>query len=133
HSAAEQEIQMQAYSKANELVKDALQLDDDLLREATLHRLRADMLSGDPVTVRAALFSFSRLQELDFDKASYREAILPHVSSDDVQLRAAAAFALYHSGMKEGDAEMLREAVRRGLGESATSLLLWMEKGDLTG
>ncbi|MBB5353319.1 hypothetical protein HNR46_003575 [Haloferula luteola] len=91
------------------------------------------MNSSDEDEVVAALTTLSSLGELDFDKASYREAILPHLESDRAEIRLAASFALATSGLQEGDAEKLRQMAREGMGPEASRLLMQIDKMDLTG
>ncbi|MCP5531915.1 MAG: hypothetical protein H7A49_00495 [Akkermansiaceae bacterium] len=115
------------------LVKDAMQIDDEALRIAALEDVRAAISSSDPSEIRAGLTAFLRLQTLDFDKASYHDAILRHTSSGDPSIRNTTFPALLASGLRPGDDALIRAAARDGLGEGTSILLLTMEKGDLTG
>lgn len=115
------------------LIKDAMQIDDDALRLTALEDVRAAISSSDPAQIRAGLTAFLRLQELDFDKASYHDAILRHTGSEDPSIRHTAFPALLASGLQPGDDALIRTAARAGLGEGGSHLLFLMEKGDLTG
>lgn len=120
--------------RVQELTKGAMQLDDDALRAESIRRIREAMASGDPETRLIGLTAFVSLYELDFDKAAFRELILPDLRNGDEALRTKAWFALMMSGLKEEDASLMRQiAKNQGMGDSTTYLLYRMEKGDLTG
>ena len=120
--------------RVQELTKGAMQLDDEALRERTIQRIRELMGSGDPQERLLALNAFLSLYELDFDKAAFRELILPDLRNGDEALRAKAWLALMMSGLKEEDASLMRQVAKdQGMGDSTTYLLYRMEKGDLTG
>lgn len=111
----------------------ALQLGDEALREQALDEIHRALGSSNPTEAFAALTAFGRLSELAFDKASFRPEILAWLDSDDEVIRNAACFALLASGLQDGDEEILRQQVRRGVGPNGAYLLMRVEKGDLTG
>jgi len=120
--------------RVQELTKGAMQLDDEALREESIRRIREAMVSSDPETRLIALTAFVSLYELDFDKAAFRELILPDLRNGEEALRTKAWFALMMSGLKEEDASLMRQVAKnQGMGDSTTYLLYRMEKGDLTG
>ena len=84
-------------------LEDAFQLDDKAKREAAIARVRAAMTSGKPVEVRAGIEAFGRLAPIEFDKASFRSAVRPLLSSPDPATRGAAAGALTITGTEAED------------------------------
>lgn len=121
-------------ARVKPLIEGALQWDDAALRDKSIEDIRRAMRSTDPITATAGLTAFLRLQEIDFDKASFRKEILPHLEASDEALRAAAWGALLMSGLQPGDADHLREvAANGGMGDRTSYYLFQIEKGDLTG
>ena len=115
-------------------IEAALQLHDAKLRQEAIEKIRTALGSGDPEEVKAAFAAFNSLHELDFDKASFRESILPYLESDDEELRIDAWSALMMSGLQEGDADRMRRIAKTsGLGDRTSYFLARMENGDLTG
>lgn len=116
------------------LVEGALQLDDENLRDRSINDIRKALESGDPTQIGVGLAAFNGLYELDFDKASFRNLILPHLQSSDASLRESAWQALMMSGLQEGDAALMRQVAKTtGMGPRTSYFLYQMEKGDLTG
>lgn len=116
------------------LVEGAMQLNNEVLAKESLEKIREAMGSDDPLTTLVGMRAFTGLYELDFDKASFRGKILPHLESKDDDLRAAAWSALMMSGLQLEDAAHMRQVARStGMGSGTSYLLFSMEKGDLTG
>lgn len=121
-------------NRVKPLVDAALQLDDDKMRARAISEIRQALESGDPAEIATGLAAFNALYELDFDKASFRNLILPHLDSASEALRTSAWSALMMSGLQEEDAEHMRQVAKRvGLGPGTSHFLFVMEKGDLTG
>lgn len=120
--------------RARPLVEGAMQLNNQALAKESLDKIREAMGSDDPLTTLVGMRAFTGLYELDFDKASFRGKILPHLESKDDDLRAAAWSALMMSGLQPEDAARMRQVARSmGMGSNTSHLLFIMEKGDLTG
>lgn len=120
--------------RVQELTKGAMQLDDEALSAESIRRIREAMASGDPEERLIGLSAFVSINELDFDKAAFRELILPDLKNADDALRQMAWAALMISGLQSEDEDMLRHVAKtQGLGERTSYYLFRMEKGDLTG
>ena len=131
---AKQEAMRRNFENSKALSDGAMQLGDDALREASIRKIREAVLSGNETEVLAGLSAFNTIQELDFDKASFRQGILQYLDSKNSELRTAAAFALLAAGIQPGDASSIREIARTsGYGDRTSYLLFRFEKGDLTG
>lgn len=126
--------QQQLAGRAKPLVDAALQFRDDKVREKAIADIRGALESTDPDDVAAGLLAFNGLYELDFDKASFRSLIVPHLEDGDESVRASAWSALMMSGLQEGDAAHMRQVAKTvGMGTNTSYFLFRMEKGDLTG
>ncbi len=124
----------QVADRMKPLVEGAMQMDNEALARESLEKIREAMASGDPLTALVGMSAFNALYELDFDKASFRGKILPHLESGDDDLRGAAWTALMMSGLQPEDADHMRRIARSmGMGPRTSFLLYQMEKGDLTG
>ncbi|MES2657355.1 MAG: hypothetical protein V4689_01995 [Verrucomicrobiota bacterium] len=131
---ADAQARKEQADRVRALMDAALQLDDDRLRTRAIADIRKALESGDPAQVMLGLSAFNGLYELDFDKASFRNLILPHLEKADKFLRASAWSALMMSGLQEGDAARMRQVAKTmGLGPRTSYFLFRMEKGDLTG
>lgn len=133
--AAEEAKVREAFKlRVQELTKGAMQLDDEALRERSIHRVRELMGSNDPQERLLGLTAFIGLYELDFDKAAFRDLILPDLKHADVALREKAWAALMMSGLQPQDAALMREVAKtQGMGDRTSYYLYRMEQGDLTG
>lgn len=120
--------------RVQELTKGAMQLDDEALRDRSIQRIRELMASGDPSEREIGLTAFVGLYELDFDKAAFRNLILPDLKNANDSLREKAWAALMMSGLQDEDAALMREVAKtQGMGDRTSYYLYRMEKGDLTG
>ena len=120
--------------RVQELTKGAMQLDDEALRERSIQRIRELMGSSDPEERLIALTAFVSIYELDFDKAAFRDLILPDLKNADDALREKAWAALMMSGLQAEDAALMREVAKtQGMGDRTSYYLYRMEKGNLTG
>ena len=129
-----EENSAQIFQLANEWSSSALSISDTHAREQVLNTIRSALNGSDPILIQAALLAFNRLHNLNFDKASFRGSILPHLDSDTPDLLQQAWLALSISGHQPEDLERLRrDAHKPGLIKNASRLLSSWENGDLTG
>lgn len=113
-------------------IEDALQSADQGKREEAIATIREAMFSRDPAMVALGMKAFLALREIEFDKASFRAAILPHLEARDEELRTLAWSSLVRSGLQPEDAAHMREIARSvGMGDRTSYLLFQMENGDL--
>jgi len=131
---ATMEAQQKAYNRIKPFIDDALQLDDEGKRAAAIEEFRKAITSSDPEEVLAGLSGLSAVHDLAFDRGPFREALKPHLQSDNDAIRRSAWYGMIQCGLQEEDLKLLREVARtRGCGESTSHLLFVAEKGDLTG
>ncbi|MCC7066784.1 MAG: hypothetical protein IT456_28575 [Planctomycetes bacterium] len=113
-----------------------LQTGDLLARQKALDEIRQALLHGDPFEVAAALRALAGTAEVDYDKATFRALVLPHLQSADAGARAAALYALYNTKREPED----RATVLGMVGDpspqvrgSLAHLVLMYHKGILEG
>ena len=130
-----QQIKGAPWEQAKQWSADALQLEDPELRERTLVALRDALKGDDQGRALAALKTVTAIRDLKYDKASFRDLILPHLDGSVAPVRIAAGYALYNTAREEGD---LQRIIALGRDEStsagsAAHLLFMYAEGDLTG
>lgn len=131
---AAMQSQQKAYDRIKPLIEDALQLDDEAKRMAAIEGFRKALGSSDPDDVLAGLSGLSAVHDLAFDRAPFREALKPHLQSENEAIRRSAWYGMIQCGLQEEDIRLLREVARtKGCGEATSHLLFVAEKGDLTG
>ncbi|QJE96180.1 hypothetical protein [Luteolibacter luteus] len=131
---ADMDARQKAYNRIKPLIDDALQLDDEAKRTAAIESFRKALASSDPDEVLAGLSGLSAVHDLAFDRALFRDALKPHLQSDNEAIRRAAWYGMIQCGLQDEDIKLLREVAKtKGCGESTSHLLFVAEKGDLTG
>ena len=129
------ERQQRTEALAQQWTEAALQTRDPAQRTAALASIRDALLrNASPEEVTAALRSLARLRELDYDKASYRELVLPQLRADDAAVRAAALYALFNTAPQPADVPQLLAMVRDPSPEVRARLahaIVLFEQGEL--
>ncbi|NUN53372.1 MAG: hypothetical protein HUU06_11385 [Planctomycetaceae bacterium] len=117
-------------------IEDALQIRDAAKRTAAIERIRQALASGDPVREFAGLIAFTGSAKANFDKAPFRDLILPLAKGTGGAVRVKAFYALFNAGMQDGDLDLLlgladdpSAEFRSGL----SHLIFLFSKGEITG
>lgn len=131
---AKQKAVKESLARIDPLVREVLQLDDAEKRSAALEKIRAMMADGDPAKAGDGIRAFLSLYDVEFDKASFRPLVLPHLKAENDELREMAWSALLMAGLKPEDSALMREVARTtGMGDRTSYFLMQMEKGNLKG
>ncbi|HUR29207.1 MAG TPA: hypothetical protein VM509_13550 [Planctomycetota bacterium] len=109
--AAAQRPTPTSQERAKPWVADALQIGDVKKREAAIETIRAAIKSTDAAEALAGLFAFNQIHDVDFDKKSFRDVVLPHLADKDSSARLSAMYALNLAGRESGDLERVLAAV----------------------
>jgi len=117
-------------------VNEVMQIDDEALREAGVAKIREAMGSADEATRVAALSAFLSTSTANYDKASFREVILPLTTSAHGTVQTKAFYALWAAGSQPGDLDLLIAAAHKnapGLSDSISHLLFMYCEGKIAG
>lgn len=135
-AAAKQPTPQQAYAMAKPWVEDALQIRDPAKRDAAIEEIRKALTSGDPLREYAGLLAFTQSAKANFDKAAFRDLILPLAKKVDGPAQVSAFYALYNTGMKDGDLGLLLDVTADpgpAMKNSLSHLIFLYSKGEVTG
>lgn len=124
----------EAQQIAKPWIEAGLQLGDEVQRQDAIASIRKALQSDDLIENYAALMAFLGLSELEFDKKSFREQILPHLEAGDPEMRRQSWYALWNADPRPEDIERIWEmAEEPGMERSVSHLLMLWEERDLTG
>jgi len=124
----------EAWVMAQGWARDALQLKDARLRATAIEEMRAALASDDSIRQLAGLMALPQLDQLSFDKESFRPLILPFFERTEPGFRRSAIYALYQTGVQPGDLDLILSiADDPGLRESITHAVRLFNKGRITG
>lgn len=104
-------------------------------RAGALDEIRA-AFGGSEVEQHAAMKALAGLGEVDYDKAAFRDLILPHVREASGAKQVTAFYALFNTAPREGDLQLVHGAWDRPtpeLRDSIAHLCLLFGDHDLTG
>lgn len=130
------ELVREARDATKTWLADAFQLDDAAKREAAIERIRAAMTSGNADEARPGVTAFVQLGSIEFDKASFRQAVRALLGSTDVPTRAAAASAFTMTGTEPEDVERilaLADDPAPEVRENLSWIISGLHNRDLTG
>jgi len=99
-----------AFELAKPWIDDGLQIRDVAKRDAAIAAVRTALQSADPVPAHAGLIALNQLRSATFEKNSFRELVLPHLTAKDGSMQLAAMYALDAVGREPGDLERILSA-----------------------
>lgn len=108
---AASDLRLAAIENAGSIVADAFQLDDAAKRAAAIEQIRESLQSEDPSRVRTGLAAFIRVQQVEFDKASFRPLLRKLLDSTEADIRAQTLGALSVTGPSPEDLNRVLDMV----------------------
>ena len=82
-------------------------------RAGAIEAIRAALTSGDPARELAALQALQAIGDVEYDKASFRDLVLPYAQTAQGSILASALYALYHTSPVDGDLALVHAAWER--------------------
>jgi beta-lactamase regulating signal transducer with metallopeptidase domain len=134
--AAEGDAERKAGEIAKPWIEDAMSISDPSKVAAAVAEIRRALASGDPIQVQAGLTAFIRTGDVNYEKASFRDLILPLARSAEGGMRVQAFYALNMAGRTPEDLRLLLDALKDPspeLAPSASHLLFLYTEGKIEG
>lgn len=132
--SANPQAEVRADRQLEPLVGEALKSGSESDFKLAIEAIQQSLKSTDRAAILAGLSGLAALPDIPSVSGALREALEPHLRSEDEAVRRRAWHGLIRCGLEEGDLRLLRDLVRSpGFGETTTHLLVLAEKGDLTG
>lgn len=132
--AEEQERLNSVSERAKSWQESVLQIQDAERKQRALEEMIAALMSDDPSDVLAALAAYGGTTQVEFDRASFRQAMLPLLKHEDALFRRDALRHLPTLPQEVGDIELITAMADDpdvGVREAVVSGLFWLNKGDL--
>ncbi len=125
-----------AHTMAKPWIDGAMSIRDHEARAEAVAQIRAALASGDPTVAYAGLIAFLRTTEVNYDKAPFRDLILPLARTAEGDMQVKAFYALFHANRQPEDLDLVLAAARNPspeMHESASHLLKMYNDNQLTG
>jgi hypothetical protein len=90
----ERERKQSIQDKATAWTERATQTDSKLAQEAVLKEIMTTLKSDEGDSIQSALLAVSRLSQLDYERASFRDQARLYLQSKDPEIRVCAIYAL---------------------------------------
>lgn len=130
------EGRQQAWNLAKKWIADASQINDPGLRVQAIENIRLALQSEEYTKQLAALNALAKLHDVQFDKAGFRDLVLPFARGGRGEMVVSALYALSTIGRQPGDLDLVLSLIDSPSAEAryaVAHLAMVYSGGDLTG